>query len=86
MKPRIANNKNQGTELLSRTAADLEELPMLCSVAQAAKVIGLSRASMHRLIKMGRLKTIKIQLTGTTPTIRIPRRNLELLFEQWLGD
>ena len=84
MNSRMANNKNEGAELLSRTAADLEELPMLCSVAQAAKVIGLSRASVHRLIKMGRLKAVKIQLTGTEPITRIPRQNLELLFEEWL--
>ena len=86
MKSRIENNKNQGAELLSKAAADLEGLPVLCSVAQAAQVIGLSRASVYRLIKMGRLKVVKIQLTGTTPIIRIPRQNLVLLLEQSSGD
>ena len=61
-----------------------EGRPYLLRVSEVANILGISRASIYRLVERGDLKVTHPVLSGTRGSVRIVRDSAQKLLLQWL--
>jgi excisionase family DNA binding protein len=61
-----------------------EGRPYLLRVSEVANILGISRASIYRLVERGDLKVTHPMLSGTRGSVRIVRDSAQELLIKWL--
>lgn len=69
--------------------AEIDDLlsgyPVWLSVTQAAHILNISRTSVYRLLEVGDLHAVRINLTGDRkPSVRVPAESVRKLFVAWV--
>ena len=72
----------------SQSAAEtaFSSRPYLMRVTDVAEVLGISRASVYRLIESGQLAASRPVLTGTKGSVRVVRDSATKLMGEWLEE
>ena len=64
---------------------ELNGYPVMLTVTQTAGILNISRTSVYRLLEVGDLDAIRINLTGDRkPSVRIPAESVRKLFTSWV--
>jgi excisionase family DNA binding protein len=74
------------TDSQSAAEAAFSGRPYLMRVTDVAEVLGISRASVYRLIESGQLAASRPVLTGAKGSVRVVRDSATKLMAEWLKE